>query len=286
MVSWILENVTYPRSGRWIEPFMGSGVVGFNAMPEKAEFSDINPHIINFYNAIKNCEITEKTARAYLEAEGARLREIGEEHYYHIRERFNREKSPLDFLFLSRAGFNGVIRFNGKGEFNIPFCKKPLRFSKAYITKIVHQIRSVYELIGSRSWIFSCLDFRPVISSATDLDFIYCDPPYYGRHTDYFNSWSDEDESDLFECLSNTKAKFILSTWYGNEYRKNPSIDKYWRDFYVLKKEHFYHVGAKEINRRPMVEALVMNYVPAELTLPPKARQLVLMDKKSKYSTR
>jgi DNA adenine methylase len=280
----ILENIRYPLSGRWIEPFMGSGVVGFNAKPEKADFSDLNPHIIKFYNAVKNLEINEKTARAYLEQEGARLREIGDDYYYFVRDRFNREKQPLDFLFLSRAGFNGVIRFNSKGEFNVPFCRKRERFSKGYITKIVNQIRSVYELIGLKQWNFNCLDFRSVISSATDNDFIYCDPPYFGRHTDYFNSWSEKDELDLFKCLSETRAKFILSTWYGNEYRQNPSIDKYWRDFYMQTKNHFYHVGAKETNRKPMVEALVMNYVPSELYVPKaKEKQLVLMEKKEKY---
>ncbi|MDE0401522.1 MAG: hypothetical protein OXL96_27315 [Candidatus Poribacteria bacterium] len=28
----------------------------------------------------------------------------------------------------------------------------------------------------------------------------------------------------------------------------------------MLTKEHFYHIGAKEENRKPMLEALVMNY--------------------------
>ena len=41
-VAWVDDSVT------WIEPFMGSGVVGFNVEPERAVFADVNPHIINF----------------------------------------------------------------------------------------------------------------------------------------------------------------------------------------------------------------------------------------------
>jgi len=59
--------------------------------------------------------------RNFLNAEGAKLFEKGETHYYDVRNRFNKEYQPLDFLFLNRAGFNGMIRFNRKGQFNIPF---------------------------------------------------------------------------------------------------------------------------------------------------------------------
>ena len=285
IVPMILENARVPLSGKWIEPFMGSGVVGFNARPFEADFCDINPHIINFYRGIQSLEITATVVRAFLEREGRLLRENGEAYYYKVRERFNKEGNPLDFLFLSRADFNGIIRFNSKGEFNVPFCRKPGRFSKGYITKIVNQVRSVYELICSRDWNFNHEDFRSALANADKNDFIYCDPPYFGRHTDYFNSWSEKDEHDLFILLSNTKAKFILSTWYGSEYRQNPMISKYWRDFYVLKKDYFYHVGAKEINRKPIVEALVMNYIPTELKVTKyREKQLVLLEKKAKYS--
>ena len=65
---------------------------------------------------------------------------------------YNTEKSPLDFLFLNRACFNGLIRFNRKGEFNVPFGHKPERFSKAYITKIVNQVEWVAKLASLSDW--------------------------------------------------------------------------------------------------------------------------------------
>lgn len=262
IVPLILANITVPKDGLWIEPFMGSGVVGMNVRPPRALFADINPHIIAFYGAIKNREITPDSARAFLEHEGRLLRERGEEHYYVVRERFNNDGSPLDFLFLSRSCFNGMIRFNKKGGFNVPFCRKPERFARAYVTKIVNQIASFSELLIFHDWTFKHQDFEKTIADASQDDFIYCDPPYLGRHVDYFNSWQSTDEERLYHCLSKTKARFILSTWHSNKYRKNEYLDLLWSKFHVVTKEHFYHVGAKEDNRNSMLEALVMNFSP------------------------
>lgn len=287
IVPWVLANIDYNPDGRWVEPFMGSGVVGFNVRPKRAIFSDINPHIVNFYNGIKSSSITPEIIREYLKGEGETLREKGESHYYEIRQRFNKDKNPLDFLFLSRAGFNGMIRFNDKGEFNVPFCKKPERFSKAYITKIVNQVKYVRDAILTNDWHFECRDFRGVISEAQIEDFIYCDPPYIGRHTDYFNSWSGDDEYALFINLKTTKSKFILSTWHSNQYRVNPYIEKYWEPFNIIKIRHFYHVGAKEKNRNPITEALVLNYEPLLSNIEKQEhKQLVLLESKSPYDAK
>jgi DNA adenine methylase len=262
IVPLILANAEFRTDGIWYEPFMGSGVVGFNRRTATAVFSDINPHIIAFYSAIRTSQITPPMARAFLESEGAKLLIQGEKYYYEVRDRFNRGFSPLDFLFLSRACFNGMIRFNSKGEFNVPFCRKPQRFSPSYITKIVNQIKYVWEAARHYDWKFECAPFDRILAMASEQDMIYCDPPYLGRHVDYFNSWTEDDERRLYESLSQTKARFILSTWHSNKYRKNLLLDTLWSKFYTVTKEHFYHVGAKEDNRNAITEALVMNFPP------------------------
>ncbi len=50
-----LIKATLPSANyqEWIEPFMGSGVVGFNLAPKKATFADTNPHLIAFYQQIQ-----------------------------------------------------------------------------------------------------------------------------------------------------------------------------------------------------------------------------------------
>lgn len=282
LVEWIKDHAILEKEGAWIEPFMGSGAVGFNIRPNRAVFADVNPHIINFYNAVKQGRITAGIAKEFLEKEGALLRSKGEDHYYEVRARFNKDGDPLDLLFLNRACFNGVMRFNKKGEYNVPFGHKPERFAKAYITKIANQIKYVTQTLSQYDWQFVCADFRKTISSATKDDFIYCDPPYAGRHVDYYNSWADKEEQELYDLLATTPAKFILSTWHSNRYRANPAIERYAYRFTILTREHFYHVGALEKNRNPMLEAIVLNYnplTPVELQL---EKQLALFEKSPK----
>ena len=260
LVPWIANIVPVNFEGLWIEPFMGTGVVAFNIAPKNALLCDTNPHLINFYSAIASGEITSEIVRHYLTIEGSKLLEKGEIHYYEIRERFNEEHQPLDFLFLNRAGFNGMIRFNKKGGFNIPFCRKVQRFAPAYITKIVNQVKHITNLVKLKSFKFKCQSFENTIKIGNDNDIIYCDPPYIDRNVDYYNGWDENDEQNLYEELSTTKSKFILSTWHHNDYRENKYIKSLWKEFNILTREHFYHVGASEKNRSPMIEAIVTNY--------------------------
>lgn len=267
LVPWINDLIL--RAGinqhvRWIEPFFGTGVVGLNA-PVLGEHivGDINPHIINFYKAIYEGHITPYTMRAYLENANRLLSSAAEDGYAYYREvknRFNKEHELHDFIFLSRAGFNGMMRFNRKGEWNVPFCKKPERFAPAYITKICNQVANVQKVFHKSTWQFLNTSFIETIEQATENDLIYCDPPYFGRYTDYFTGWTEQDEENLFIALKNTRAKFILSTWHHNEFRTNEMIKKYWNVFNLETTEHFYHGGAHVENRHPMIEALFFNF--------------------------
>ena len=268
LVPWInkviLQSGLDLDNAGWVEPFFGTGVVGLNA-PVKGRHivGDTNPHLINLYQGIQNGSITEFNMRVYLEHESRLLETADEEGYAYYREvkdRFNREHSPFDFVFLSRAGFNGMMRFNRRGEWNIPFCKKPGRFAPAYVTKICNQVAHTGRIIRNGDWTFMNQDFIETINSARTGDIIYCDPPYFGRYVDYYNGWTEEDEEALFNALKCTPAHFILSTWHHNEFRENEMINRFWRSFNVLTQEHFYHGGGHIENRHPMIEALIFNF--------------------------
>lgn len=260
IVPLIREHVVLGDDSVWFEPFMGSGVVGFNIEPHRAVFADANPHIINFYNGIKSGDITSSLIRSFLESEGKKLEQGDDVYYYEVRERFNRGHDPLDFLFLNRSCFNGMMRFNKEYKFNVPYGHKPLRFSKAYITKIVHQIERIEELLTRHAWDFICQSFEDTILAAGSRDFIYSDPPYIGRHVDYYDSWDEDAETELHRALTRSGACFMLSTWHHNPYRTNEYIERVWGDCHIVTREHFYHVGAKEQNRNAVTEALLMNY--------------------------
>lgn len=247
--------------GRWIEPFCGSCVVAFNIKPKEAILSDTNQHIIHFYKSIQNGLVTPEFVGQHLEKENQELLAGGERYYYQVRDRFNINHHPLDFLFLNRSCFNGMIRFNQKGQFNVPFCRKPNRFAKPYITKIVNQVRATKEILHSHQWIFQVANFESTLSNSQKNDLVYADPPYIGRHVDYFNTWTKNNESKLISLLNHLPCDFILSTWLENKFRHNPSIEENWqnRNFSIIPVQHFYHVGAFEGLRHSITEALVTN---------------------------
>ena len=261
LVPLIRENIALGRKSLWVEPFMGSGVVGFNVRPERAIFADINPHIINFYKAVKSGVLSSDIVRIFLADYGRKLEAQGGDFYYSVREHFNQTHAPLEFLFLNRSCFNGMIRFNREGRFNVPYGHKPQRFTKAYITKIANQVRYIESCLLLYDWEFVCQPFEKTIAMADTDSFIYCDPPYIARHNDYYDTWDELCEEKLCRLLRNTGCKFMLSTWDHNEYRKNEYIGKIWDFCRKITHEHFYHVGAKESNRHSMTEALLINYV-------------------------
>lgn len=285
LVPLILRCVDRDPEGLWVEPFLGSGVVVLNVMPKRAILADTNPHLVRFYQAVKLGEVDGSKTRRFLEHEGSLLAKQGGDHYYRVRERFNSTGDPLDFLFLNRSCFNGVIRFNKQGAFNVPFGHKPQRFSPAYITKIVNQVNRFRDATRLLDWHFICQDYLTTIREVASNSFVYCDPPYVGRHVDYYHDWNEKSEASLYLELKDMNTRFMLSTWHSNQHRKNEFLQTLWSEFTITTQEHFYHVGAHETNRKPMLEALVTNYCPPLIGEEPdkSQEQLALFERKRRY---
>ena len=285
LVPAILRSIDRDPDGLWIEPFLGSAVVALNVAPRRALLADSNPHLIRFYRALADGAIDGAKTRRFLEREGSRLASRGQDHYNRVRDRFNATGDPLDFLFLNRSCFNGLIRFNRHGRFNVPFGHKTQRFAPAYVTKIVNQVERFRAAVELFDWRFVCQDFQATIREATEGDFVYCDPPYVGRHVDYYDSWDERSERSLHAALDGTQARFMLSTWHSNEHRENRCLQTLWSRFTISTRQHFYHVGAREANRKPMLEALVTNYAPATPVDPPQRskEQLMLFERSGRY---
>lgn len=261
LVPFISERIRWDAGDRgvWIEPFLGSGVVAFNLAPPRAVLADVNHHLIRFYRAIQVGEITPEIVRAHLEVQAPLLAAAGATHYYAVRQRFNAAGDPLDFLFLNRSCFNGLMRFNRDGGFNVPFGHKPERFSKGYITKIVNQIAWVQRQMHGKDWQFVVSDWRSIVAQARTHDLVYLDPPYVGRHADYFTQWTPEEAEALAEAARESSAGIALSMWRQNRYRRNTHLDEHWPGFTIHTTAHFYHVGATERLRNAMEEALLVS---------------------------
>jgi DNA adenine methylase len=147
---------------------------------ERFIVNDINSNIINFYLLLKD---EYKYLKRYLiQIENlynsfSNLKEK-EEYYYKIREKFNNTNNKIRtvyFLFLMKAGFNGVYRENREGKFNVPFGKKEyIRIDYDNLEYISNLIQNVEFYNLEYKEFFKFLKSKKMFNNS----FLYCDPPY------------------------------------------------------------------------------------------------------------
>ena len=247
----------HPEIDTWVEPFLGSGVVAFNCPGriKKVIVNDINPHIIKFYKGIADDSITADNIREVFDIHNQNLIKDGYDYYNQIKNRFNQSFDTMDFLFLTRTGFNGVMRFNNSGKWNVPFCKLNNRLSKNVIDDLTSSVDDLSRLFKSKDFTFYNKSFEDVIESAPENSIFYCDPPYYGLQVQYFKGWRKEDEIRLNEMLKD--KMFIYSTWLEDGIKENPMIDEYWGECEIEGKKHKYNVAEKAEKRNQVIEGLI-----------------------------
>ena len=247
----------HPEIDTWVEPFLGSGVVAFNCPGriKKVIVNDINPHIIKFYKGVADGTITPDRIREVFDIHNQNLLKDGYDYYNRIKDRFNQSFDTMDFLFLTRTGFNGVMRFNNSGKWNVPFCKLNNRLSKNVIEDLASSVDELSRLFKSKDFTFYNQSFEEVIESAPENSIFYCDPPYYGLQVQYFKGWGKEDEIRLNEMLKD--KMFIYSTWLEDGIRENMMINEYWGEYEIEGKKHKYNVAEKAEKRNQVTEGLI-----------------------------
>ena len=110
-----------PQGECLIEPFVGAGSVFLNTDFSRYILADINSDLISLYNIVKTR--TDEYVQASRELFMPETNQA--EVYYRFREEFNASEDPFRravlFLYLNRFGYNGLCRYNLRGEFNVPF---------------------------------------------------------------------------------------------------------------------------------------------------------------------
>ena len=102
----------------YYEPFAGGASLFMTLKPQRARLSDLNSHLMDTYRAVRS-NPTEVGRQVE-----ALARRHSKQFYYEVRDSFNRSRSPIRqaarFIYLNKAGFNGVYRVNTLGKFNVP----------------------------------------------------------------------------------------------------------------------------------------------------------------------
>jgi len=163
-----------PCAGRYVEPFVGSGAVFLwrraHGRVDSAVLADANPKLVAFHLAVRDAvddvlgELARLPVRGYREA------------YYATRDAFNDgphhgPRHAARFLWLNRAGYNGLYRENRDGGYNVPvgsYAEVRLP-DESEIRQVSGLLQGAELRVGS---------FEETLRVAGSRSQVYCDPPY------------------------------------------------------------------------------------------------------------
>ena len=178
--------------------------------------NDLNENIINFYLLLKDdvefvVKNITKIEKKYNNYDNLSKKE---EYYYQIREKFNCQKAKINavyFLFLMKAGFNGVYRENLNGKFNVPY--GGISYNRKDFYKKINYISSKELHEYTKNTHIYNEDFEDFLKNIKPEknDFIFIDPPYDTEFSTYAkNAFDKKDQIRLANTLNNTKANIMI----------------------------------------------------------------------------
>ncbi|PHI09211.1 DNA adenine methylase [Fusobacterium polymorphum] len=272
----------------FLDIFAGGANVGINSKSPKIIFNDVNAKIISLIEYIKNIDIEELLKKIddiivkyglsntmlygyeYYSCNSSEgLANYNKEAFLKLRKDYNKKLNDgmEDYTLLYVLivfSFNNQVRFNSKGEFNLPVGKRDFN------SKMRNKLILFSKKLKEKDIEFYSKDFREIdINKISKNTFIYCDPPYLITTAGYNENgmWTDKEEKDLLNFLKelNKKGlKFALSNVLESKNKEN-KILKDWileNNFYCnyLKKDYSNSNYQRKAKNSISVEVLVTNY--------------------------
>lgn len=240
----------------YYEPFCGGASVLYGLMNNKnikvKEFvcSDNNKDLIDLWNYIKIEKESLKNAYRELwsNLNSRPTQQEKKEYYEYVRENFNKTRTPFLFLFLNRTCFNGLIRYNSKGDFNTSFHLNRNGIHPDKLDKIIDEWS---DLLVKNNVIFKCCSFQEITPDKND--FLYLDPPY--AHTKGMYQEGEFNNGELFEYLKGLDCGYVLSYdgLSGNDNNMFPVPKQIYDSHILIKSGNSSFKRIKESNKNAMV---------------------------------
>jgi adenine-specific DNA-methyltransferase len=274
---------------KMVDLFCGGCNVGINASCSKVLFNDSDEHLIGLLNTLKsmnkdnifnaiykliekyNLSMVSQNGYEYYKCESSTgLGSHNKEGYNKLRKDFNLKVDNdneyyIMLYVLIVYSFNNQIRFNRKGEFNLPVGKRDFN------SKMQKKLGDFVDRIKDNDYMFLNGDFRDInIDEYTTDSFFYADPPYLITCATYNEQegWTENDEKDLLAFLEKLDAKgikFALSNVLESKGKKNTILEKWLEDnkrFKPIFLDYNYSNSNYHTKQRDSVtmEVLVVNY--------------------------
>ena len=234
----LIPHIGDPK--RYIEPFGGSLSVALNISADEYILNDINKDLYCLYTNVDK-EFVGECRELFTDDNNTR------ERYLELRKEFNSEqdcrKRAKLFLYLNKHAFNGLSRYNSKGEYNVPYGKENKDSKTGRIVKTKahfpeQELNYFRDVFSNRKVEFFNTSFsdEALYKNVSSGDVVYFDPPYIPvSDTAYFTDYATEGFSydqqvqlaELAESLTNRGAKVIVSnhdTPVSRELYKNAQI--------------------------------------------------------------
>ena len=230
----------FPAHKIYIEPFLGAGGMFFNKPKAKYNIvNDLDSDVFNLFQVVSNQK--EELEQQF------KMMPIHSDLLEYWKE--NKETEPikkaLRLLFLSNSTYLGkgnTLKIATDNNW------KSLLYENIEITnKLLFDVQ------------FGNDDFRKFLkniyfedrnNSRNDV-FIYADPPYLGTDDNYSHSFTEQDSTDLFDCLTESGCKFAYSEF------DHPFIIKQAEE----RKLNVHIIGERQNLKNRRTEILVTNYL-------------------------
>lgn len=266
--------------------FCGGCNVGINVEANSVKFNDKIIQLIDLYKVLQNIDVNKaifmieeiifkyslsdtynNTYDKYSCNSAKGLAEYNRNGYLRLREDYNKMDTDIItknimLYVLSIYGFNNQLRFNRKGEYNIPVGKRDFN------EKVRKNFVDFVSKIKNENISFQNNDFRNInYDEINSEDFVYADPPYLITTATYNEQggWTEDDEKNLLyilDLLNEKKIKFALSNVLKSKGNTNTILLEWSKKYNVHKLNYTYNNAnyQKKNKCNENIEVLITNY--------------------------
>lgn len=226
-----LKQLMPKHIGQYIEPFVGGGSSFLNSQGTSYLLNDIDFYVVELHRQIGSyagraeqlfgqlfelidfyglscsyrgiCvpdELKKKYVKTYYS-------KYNKEAYVKMRQDFNDDKGDVLRLYLLLIyGFNHMIRFNDRGDFNLPVGN--VDFNGNVYQALCHYL----EFAGQHELTFFNRDYIAFLESISyEKDtYVFLDPPYLISMSEYNKLWNDKKEDELCMYLDSLQERGIM----------------------------------------------------------------------------
>ncbi len=199
---------------KFIEPFVGGGSVFLNTKANEYLVNDIDTNVINLHKTLskfdidtllnelskivhnyglsfsfKGITVPDNLKRQYIKTYYAKYNKLA---YEKLRKDFNNDKNNILYLYILLIyGFNRIIRFNSKGNFNLPVGNVDFNIN------VYNALKNYISFMQKNKIHFE------------NNDYVYLDPPYLISNSEYNKFWNISNEIALYKLLDELNLKNI-----------------------------------------------------------------------------